>query len=407
MSGKNNRLIDYETQKRADGVIAQRALTNSKRPASFVEGFYPTHLVRGEGGMVTDTAGNRYVDFICGLGTNLLGYGQSSVVAACEKALRTGPTLSLSSNIEVILGEKIREIMPFVERIKVLKSGSEGCTAAVRIARAYTGRSEILTQGYNGWHDEFVSMQPPAMGVIGPFQISKLIDIAQITSETAAVILEPVITSIADDRFSFLRELREKCTKTGTVLIFDETITALRFPNFCVANWSSIRPDIIVFGKALGNGMPISVVGGKKEIMNCGEYFVSSTFAGERVSIAAGIEVIGLLQRGFDIGHFWESGRRFVETFNSTVPDVRIEGYPTRGVLTGDPMAKALFMQEACRGGLLFGASWFFAFPHIDQMDQIVSTLKEVVMRMKITTPRLEGKLPQSPFAQKMREGKT
>jgi glutamate-1-semialdehyde aminotransferase len=132
-----NRRIDTETDKRARGVIAQAALTNSKRPESFVKGVYPTHAIDANGVIIRDSAGNKYVDFVCGLGTNLLGYGHHGVLDAAAFALRTGVTLSLSTVDEVMLGEKVREIMPFVERIKIVKTGSEGCDAAVRIARAY------------------------------------------------------------------------------------------------------------------------------------------------------------------------------------------------------------------------------------------------------------------------------
>jgi len=397
------RKLDLEIQKNQETVIAQGALTNSKRPASFVEGVYPTHLAWAQGVSVTDTAGNRYIDFICSLGTNLLGHNHEVLSFTVNKAYRTGCTFSLSTKLEITLGEKIKEIMPFVERIKILKTGSEGCTAAVRIARAYTGRKKILTQGYSGWHDEFISMQPPALGVTSSFNIGKLVTLEDITSDTAAVILEPIITDHSEDRIKFLRDLREKCTATGTILIFDETITGMRFPNFSVAGWTGIKPDMIIFGKALGGGLPISVVGGLEPIMNCGEYFVSSTFSGETVSISLGIEILNLLQKEYDLNRLWSQGAKFQENFNSIIDGVKIEGYPTRGVLSGDPLTKAIFMQEAVKGGLLFGTSWFFAFPHIDQMDEVFSTLKEIAMKIKTQKVTLEGKMPKSPFAQQMR----
>ena len=133
---------------------------------------------------------------------------------------------------------------------------------------------------------------------------------------------------------------------------------------FSVAQYLGIAPDLIVFGKALGNGFPIACVGGRAELMEQ-DYFVSSTFAGETVSIAAAIACITALQRTYDLNHLWRSGERFVEKFNATAFGVRITGYATRGVLSGDEMARALFMQESIKAGLLFGPSWFFAFPHI------------------------------------------
>lgn len=399
-------VFDLESAKRAANCIAQSALTNSKRPASFVEGVYPTHLLKGEGARVQDTTGRWLWDFVAGLGTNLLGYGHTTVTEVAFRALRDGATLSLSSTAELDLAERVRELMPFVERVKLLKSGSEGCTAAVRIARAATGRALVLTQGYSGWHDEFVSMQPPALGIVGQFPIAKLTDIAQITAATAAVLLEPVITDWSPERIEWLKRLRAACTKHGALLIFDETITGLRFPGYSVAAWAGVTPDIIIFGKAVANGLPLSVVGGRADIMNCGEYFVSSSFAGERVSISAATATLQLLQTRYDLQTLWESGREFQRRFNLLFEPhgVSIEGYPTRGVLAGEPLNKGLFMQEAVKAGLLFGASWFYAFPHIADMDAIFSTLKNVALKLQTGNVGLEGRLPQSPFAQKMRE---
>jgi glutamate-1-semialdehyde 2,1-aminomutase len=399
-------VFDHETAKRAAGVIAQGALTNSKRPASFVEGVYPTHLVGGKGARVQDTTGRWLHDFICGLGTNLLGYGQPTVTEAAIRALWSGATLSLSSTAEIELGERVREIMPFVERIKLLKSGSEGCTAAVRIGRAATGRAEVLSEGYHGWHDEFVHAQPPALGIAGTFPLRAMTSLDDVSSKTAAVIIEPVITDFSPERIEWLKRLREACTRNGVVLIFDETITGLRFPGYSCAQWAGVSPDIIIFGKAVANGLPLSVVGGRREVMECGEYFVSSSFAGERASIAAACATIKLLQGRHSLHDLWASGKEFQRRFNELLAPqgVRIEGYPTRGVLAGDPMAKSLFMQESVKAGLLFGASWFYAFPHMDELDAIFSTLKNVVLKLETGEVRLEGKMPQSPFAQKMRD---
>jgi glutamate-1-semialdehyde aminotransferase len=273
----------------------------------------------------------------------------------------------------------------------------------------------VLSQAYHGWHDEFASLHPPAIGIPEHKNIKELPnDYSEEFLKTAdAVIIEPIITDFSEARVEWLRKLRELCTKHDVVLIFDETITALRFPGFCVANWSGVRPDIIVFGKALGGGLPISIVGGREDIMNSetyfpnhGEYFVSGSYCGERVGIKAALAVIHALQTKNSIEDLWQSGADFIRKFNDLFSDVKIAGYPTRGVLVGDPMPKALFMQEACKAGLLFGASWFYAFPHIQEKDGVLQTLKDVAMKLRLGNVKLEGELPRSPFAQQMREGK-
>lgn len=396
------RSIDTETDKRARDCIAQNALTNSKRPESFVKGVYPTHLVSGKDCRVMDSAGNTYIDFICGLGSNLLGYSHTLVKQAAEKV--SGPTLSLSTIHEVELAERIKSLMPFIEKMKFLKSGSEGCSAAIRIARAHTKRMLVLSDHYHGWHDEFVSLTPPAKGIPPRSSIQKL-DATNLTKEVAAVIIEPVVTDFSEERITWLRALREKCTEVGALLIWDETITALRFPKYCVANYYGIEPDIIVFGKSLANGYPISCVGGKAAWMD-GDYFVSSSFAGEMSSIAAASATLKCLQTGYDLAHLWNMGGSFQKQFNEICAGVvKIEGYPTRGVLVGDTLLKALFMQETCKAGILFGASWFFCFPHIQVIDLVLNTLKDIVTKIKSGTVKLEGTIPQVPFAAKVRGG--
>lgn len=397
--------MKWDWHKREVSTIAQGALTNSKRPETFVKGIYPTHLKKGRGCHVWDMDGRRYVDFICGLGSSIIGYGDSEVSQAVAAAAADGPTLSLATDQEVLLGEKIQEIFPSVERLKFLKTGSDACTAAVRIARAKTGRVRVLSEGYHGWADGFVSMSSPALGVADHFYFDKIGDAG--IEDAAAVIIEPVMTDPSEPRIQWVRDLREKCTKHGTLLIFDEVITGFRYPKYSVSNQHGIEPDLICLGKAMGNGFPVSAVGGREATMNCGEYFVSSTFAGETCSIAAALKTITLLQTKYPIDQLWEAGGRFLMRFNSIWHEgVRIEGYPTRGVFVGDMKNKALFWQESVKAGLLFGPSWFFNFAHLTEVDTVLATCADIMGRIRTGAVKLEGELPQSPFAQRMRESK-
>lgn len=388
-------------RQRSQNCIAQGALTNSKRPQSFVDGVYPTHLVRGQGCHVWDTNGKRYVDFICALGTNLLGYARREIGLAVHQRIDMGNLLSLSASAEVEFGELILNYLPFVERIKVLKSGSEGCSAAVRIARAFTGRYEVYSTGYHGWHDEMVSLTPPAHGIPSFDWIYNYADPDNLGG-AAAVIIEPVILDFSPERITWLATLREKCTKVGALLIFDETITGLRFPGLSVAKWSGVYPDLIVMGKALGNGLPISIVGGRKEVMDC-DYFVSSSFAGDLLPMAAATMALPMMTDRID--DMWVVAGRFQEQFNEAMTAVvAIKGYPTRGVLEGDELMVALFMQEACKAGLLFGASFFWCEPHAAEMHRVLETCRIVATKIKSGSAKLEGAMPRKAFAQIVRE---
>lgn len=395
-----------EWQKRAVECIAQGAVTNSKRPSCFVEGVYPTHLVKGEGAYVIDADGNRYVDFICGLGSNLFGYNHSEITRAIAERAAHGATLSLSSTLEIEVAEKVKELFPFVERMKFLKTGTDTCSAAIRIARAYTGRSLVISDGYHGWSDDYVSLTEPALGVPVRTWMKKLSKQSFEKDAVAAVIIEAANLDTSKDYVEWLRELRKECTRVGTLLIFDEVITGFRFPKYSVSNWCGIEPDIICLGKAMGNGLPIACVAGREKIMNSGEYFVSSTFAGETLSLAAALKVMNLLQSPkYDLQDLWDKGKSFQDRFNKMMPEkLIIKGYPTRGVFEGDLLVKSLFWQESVKAGILFGSSWFYGFQHRGLEDSVLNASDDIFTRIKMGQVKLQGKMPTSPFAAKMRE---
>lgn len=399
--------IDWSWHIRAQDSIAQHALTNSKRPETFVKGIFPTHLKKGSGPYVWDTKGNRYVDFICGLGSNILGYANPQCIDAGYRGMALGSSLSLSTIYEVELAEKIKEVIPFVSKMKFLKTGSEACSGAIKIARAKTGRTTVLSGGYHGWHDGFASLTPPANGVppqIGIWHFRD--DVSKITNETAAVIIEPIVTDLSDDRISLLRQIRERCNQTGTLLIFDEVITGFRTPRFTMSSKLGIEPDLICLGKAIANGMPLSVIGGKGRVMDECDYFISSTFAGDLPSIMSAFSCITQLQsQKFDLQYLWDRGERFLDGFNKLYPDkIRIQGYPTRGTFEGDPLTRALFWQEACLAGIIMGPSFFLNFSHLQLLDQLLNTFQDILLRIKNGQVTLLGEMPQTPYAQKVRE---
>lgn len=397
---------DWSYSIRAQDSIAQGALTNSKRPECFVKGVYQTHLRSARGPYVTDVSGHVLFDFICGMGSMLIGHGNHNIANAIYQRAIDGITLSLGSVTEIQLAEKIKEVLPWVQKVKFLKSGSEACSAAIKIARAKTGKDIILSDGYHGWHDQFVSLTQPALGVPPQSGIYPLRE--DLIETAAAVIVEPIMTDISKPRVDFLRRLRELCDKSGTLLIFDEVITGFRFPKFTVSNYFGIEPDIICLGKAMGGGLPLACVGGKDLVMNCGEYFVSSTFAGETCSMAASLQLIQELQTNkFNLNELWAVGGNFQEEFNKLYPEkIRLVGYPTRAVFEGDQLVKALLWQEAYKAGILFGSSFFFSFAHMPYSERILNILNDIIIRIKTDSVLLDGELPQSPFAQKMREKK-
>jgi len=396
-----------EDYKRNQTWIAQGCLTNSKHENSFIRGVYPKTCRGGSNSTLIVKDGvkyTKYIDFICGLGTNLFGYGNNRICDAINSAIRNGISHSLPTHYEGLAAEKLSVLFPWIEKYKFLCTGTDACVAAVRAARSYTNRLDVLVEGYHGWADQFVSLTPPAKGVTPHSNIKLLKSIEDITSEVAAVIIEPIIIDHSVGRIQWLKDLRQKCTETGTVLIFDEVITGFRYLNHSVSKNYKIFPDLVCFGKAIGSGIPLSAVGGKAEILDC-EYFVSSTNAGNVAGLAACIAGVEMLTGSpdYNIERLWESGEFFMSQFNEMHEGVKIVGYPTRGSFVGDPLVKALLFQECCRGGVLFGPSWFFNFDHVKETDFVLETCRSVLSRITRNEIELEGEMPQSPYAERVR----
>ncbi len=396
---------DFKLQSRMENVIAQGCLTNSKSANCFVKGVYPTHISSAYGPYLYDSKNNTYVDYICGLGTCLMGYNKKEISDVAINELLRGFSYSLPSITEVNTAERIREIIPFIDRIKFLKTGSEAANGALVIARNYTKRQFVLSEGYHGWGGEFTSLTPPASGVNPQTYIHKLNDPEQINSQIAAVIVEPVDLDNSVDRIIRLKKIREKCDQHGVVLIFDEIITGFRYKNWCVAKNLSITPDLILMGKCIAGGLPLALIGGKKDLMDDKQYFLSSTFAGENVSLAACTAMIDLLVNKYDINDLWKLGDDFISAFNCLWPErIQLQGYATRARFFGDDAAKFYFWQEAVKAGILFGPSWFISFAHQDVQFKVLDHLKDIILKMKsMKELKLEGESPKSPFSLKAR----
>lgn len=397
---------DMDLWHRAQNAIAQGALTNSKNPRSFVFGVYPKFVKYGRGGCLFDSENNRYIDYICGLGANILGYGYQPVVREMMGVLSDGFSHSLPTHHEVEAAEAVQSVFPFIESVKFLKTGTEACMAAIKIARAATGRNFIMSHGYHGWSDPFISLTPPANGVWRTQGVWPLASLDHITDGVAAVIIEPIIDDNSPERIAWLNQLRERCTAKGVMLIFDEVITGFRYMEFSASRYHNVTPDLICIGKGIANGMPLAAVCGPKNAMN-NDYFVSSTYAGEIISLVAAKATIKALRTDNQLrmSTVWPYGLRFMERFNELYPEkIKIKGYPTRGVFVGDDNVIALFFQEAAKAGMLFTKSWFYNGALTEFDDITLSACKMIMQRIELGQVKMEGTPPVSPFAQRVRE---
>jgi len=389
---------------RLNGNIAQGGLTNSKWPESFIRGLYPPVISHGNGCHIYDTNHKKYIDFVCGLGANFFGYGNEIISREVMKHIFNGANHSFPTIHEIECAEMLKTFYPWVDRVKWTKTGSDACTAAIKLARAATGRDLILSEAYHGQGDDFISLTPPAKGIPKRDFIKALKD-HEIDSTVAAVIIEPVITEYSSERIEYLKKLQNDCKKAGALLIFDEVITCLRFASHSVAGKFGIIPDLMTVGKAIGGGLSLAGVCGKKEIMDDKQVFISSTYAGETWPLIAGRVGMELLRKKseYSIETLWRHGQSFMDKFNA-FGGVQMAGYPTRGTFVGSAEERALFCQEMAKTGVLFHpATWFFNFKHVEIMDDVLMCVQIVKEQIKAGKCKLAYELPSTPFAAKAR----
>lgn len=305
---------------RALETIPLASQTFSKSAMMHVRGAAPLFIERGCGGRVWDVDGNEYVDLVLGLLPVVLGYADPDVDDAVRAQLGRGVTFSLATELEIELAETLRRLIPCAEMVRYGKNGSDVTSAAVRVARAFTGRDRIACCGYHGWHDWYIGSTTRDLGVpkavreltsTFPYNDAEALDrlLRAHPGEFAAVVMEPV--ALTEPAPGFLQAVAELARKAGAVLVFDEIVTGFRLSLGGAQAHYGVTPDLACFGKAMGNGMPISALVGRAPIMRSVEdVFFSGTFGGEALSLAAARATIAKLERTGAVGAIHASGRR-------------------------------------------------------------------------------------------------
>ena len=308
-----------ELLKRAIEVTPLGAQTYSKSYRYYCQGDSPSFIERGEGCYLYDVDGNKFIDFVCALGPITIGYNVEEINDAVKNQLEKGIAFSLQAEAEVELAEKIIEIIPCAEMVRFIKNGGDATTAAIRLARAYTNRDLVALSGYHGMHDWSIGSTENNKGI--PKEISNLTktfeynDIESLEelfktypNEIAAVILEPIQANGPKD--DFLQKVKKLTHENGAILIFDEVVSGFRYALGGASEYYDIVPDMAAFGKGMGNGLPISAIAGKKEIMKQIEegIFVSTTFGGEALSMAGSLAALKILEKPGVYEHIWKLG---------------------------------------------------------------------------------------------------
>lgn len=317
----------------------------ARKPGDFIMGEYPIFLEYGKGTRLIDVDGNEYIDFLCGYGPIILGYREEEVDDAVVRQVKDkGLCFSLTQPYQNELAKQLNRLIPSAELSIFLKTGSDATTAAIRIARAYTGRTKVMRCGYHGWHDWCVEMKG---GIPEKFyedvyefhynDLTKLEELmAKHGKETAAIIMtpfgHPLHEKMQVPKPGFLEGVREIANKYGAVLVFDEVRTCFRLRMGGAQELYGVNPDLTVLGKGMANGYAISVVTGKKEVMMAAasKLFISSTFFPNSDGYIAALKTIEIMEREKVIDNIWEKGGRFLQKIQAI-----IDKYNVGAELTG------------------------------------------------------------------------
>lgn len=316
-------------------------------------GMTPPFIAKGAGSHIWDADGKEYIDYIGSWGPMVLGHNHPAVLQAVEKAIKDGLSFGAATEREVEMAELICEIVPSVEMVRMVNSGTEAVMSAIRAARGFTGRNKIIKFAgcYHGHSDALLVQAGSGLmtqGIPGSAGVPEgctrdtlsavYNDLGSVRSlfqanpgEIAAVIVEPVGANmgVVPPADGFLAGLRNLCTEHGAVLIFDEVITGFRLAMDGAQGYYGITPDLTTFGKIIGGGMPVGAYGGKKDIMSCvapvGPVYQAGTLSGNPVAMAAGIAQLKVLKETTDFYQkLNERSRCFFEEFDAILKKASI-----------------------------------------------------------------------------------
>lgn len=394
--------------------------TFSKAAFTFVKGVYPVYVDHAKGSHIFDVDGNEFIDYLCGLGPILLGYGYAAVDNAIREQLKNGILFSLPHKLELDLAELICKTVPSAEMVKYSKTGSDAVTFAIRGARAITKRDKVAYCGTLGvQHDWQTVLTTRDKGIpkwnkkqIYTFEYNKIETLENILEKEgkniAAVCMEPTLFELPQK--DFLQKAKKLTHEYGAILIFDEIVTGYRFAIGGGQEKFGVMPDITCLGKGMANGMPLGAVTGKTEYMKIfDDVFFSSTNQGETLSLAASLATIEEVKKKNIPKYLWAIGTKLMDGYNEIAreSDVGISfiGYPIRmrhiclDSNGKDSLEiKSLMIQEMIKRGIfLHPAGSYISYSHSFQdvnktLEAFADTMKIIKKAVKNNTVRTQIK---------------
>ncbi|MDR3567921.1 MAG: glutamate-1-semialdehyde 2,1-aminomutase [Syntrophobacteraceae bacterium] len=371
-------------------------------------GFSPLFIKSGSGCRITDEDDNVYIDYVGSWGPLILGHSNPEVVAAIAGVLDRGTSYGIPTRIEVEMAQKVVEMVPSIEMVRMVNSGTEAAMSAIRLARGYTGRKKIVKFNgcYHGHGDSLLVKSGSGLMTFGipgtpgvpdeivrhtlslPYNDLEAVRGAmnEVGKEVAGIIVEPVAANmgVVAPAPGFLEGLRQICTEYGALLIFDEVITGFRLGPGGAQKYFGIAPDLTCLGKIIGGGLPVGAYGGKKDIMDhiapCGDIYQAGTLSGNPLAMSAGLAMLGVLSRGEIYEQIERQNAYLCEGLKEAAAAAGVPvtlnrvgslgcAFFTHGPVTdlesaakSDTQAYALFFQEMVERGVYFAPSQFEAF---------------------------------------------
>ena len=397
--------MDKKTLKKLLKVIPGGSHTYSRGFDQFPSNA-PTILKKGKGAYVYTDKNKKLLDYGMGLRSVNIGYSEKSVLEAVRKSIENGNNLTLPSTVELEAAQLILKLIKSADMVKFAKNGSTAVTAAIKLARAYTGREKILIckdHPFFSYDDWFISSTPIKRGIPNnilknaiSFKYNSINEvkkkILKYKNKIAALVLEPShqecpykkpekkiccgeLNCEYKKKKNFLQEIQTLCKKNNIVFILDEMITGFRWDIHGAQNLYKVKPDLSTFGKAMANGFSISALCGKREIMKLGSiefkkkervFLISSTFGAEMSSLAAFLSTIKFIKKNNVINKNWDYGKNLKKIFNDVAKEHKIEKYIYMGGINCSPFFvcknekyevsldfRTLLMQEMIKCGIL------------------------------------------------------
>lgn len=372
-------------QENAHRYIPGGAHTYSRADDGYPENAPPV-LERGEGAYVWDIEGRRFLDFGMALRAVTVGYGYERIANKAIEQIRNGNNLTRASKIEIDAAEILCKLIPWVEMVKFAKNGSTVTTAAIKLARAFTGKKIIAKCrqhpffSYDDWFigDTVMNSGVPDEGYSQTknFDFNNIQSVENLfkchPSQIACVILEAATMEEPQD--SFLQKVKELCQKNGAILIIDEMITGFRWHLKGACQYYNIVPDLVTYGKGMANGFSVAALGGRRDIMELGGikhdgervFLISTTHGAEMCGLGAFVETLNVYQELDVVGALWKNGKMLMDGMNGIAADLGISdqfkfiGVPcSPNFLTCDQEGKCnlgfrtLFIQEMVKNNVL------------------------------------------------------